>query len=120
MRKKGEAMCSKTVLDTITKKVCASAKEVLGNKLEKVVLFGSYARGDYHDGSDIDIMILADIMPEDEGTTRRKIRGLMDHIDLEYDVIASLHVTCGDNYREWLDVLPFYMNVQKEGVELYA
>jgi predicted nucleotidyltransferase len=40
-------MCDKAVLDTITKKVCVSAREVLGDKLEKVVLFGSYARGDF-------------------------------------------------------------------------
>ncbi|MDR0307349.1 MAG: nucleotidyltransferase domain-containing protein [Chitinispirillales bacterium] len=113
-------MCDKTVLETITKKICIAAKEVLGGKLEKVVLFGSYARGDYREDSDIDIMILADIALEEESKTRRKIRGLMDHIDLEYNVLVCLSVTCSSNFYNWINVLPFYMNVQKEGVELYA
>jgi len=57
-------MCSKAALDTITGRVCAAAKEVLGDKLEKVLLFGSYARGDYDEYSDIDIFVLADIRLE--------------------------------------------------------
>jgi len=34
-------MCDKAVLDEITSRDCAAAKEVLGDKLEKVILFGS-------------------------------------------------------------------------------
>jgi len=113
-------MCDKAVLDTITKKVYASAKEVLGDKLEKAVLFGSYARGDYHEWSDIDVMILADIQPEDADETRTKIYRLMDYIDLEYNIMISLHMVSSAIYRKYINVLPFYLNVQKEGVELYA
>jgi uncharacterized protein len=113
-------MCDKAVLDEVTKRVCAAAKEVLGDKLEKVVLFGSYARGDYHEWSDIDIMILADIQPEEVDETRKKIRSFMNYIELEYDVIVSLSMVCSKNYYQYINVLPFYRNVQKEGVELYA
>ena len=35
-------------------------KEILGNRLKKVILYGSYARGDYSKNSDIDLMILTD------------------------------------------------------------
>jgi hypothetical protein len=38
-------MCDKAVLDEITSRVCAAAKEVFGGKLEKAGLFGSYAGG---------------------------------------------------------------------------
>jgi uncharacterized protein len=113
-------MCDKAVLDEVTKRVCAAAKEVLGDKLEKVVLFGSYARGDYREWSDIDIMILADIQPEEVDETRKKIRSFMNYIELEYDTIVSLSMVCSKNYNRYINVLPFYRNVQKEGVELYA
>jgi predicted nucleotidyltransferase len=115
-------VCNKTVLDTITKKVCTSAKEVLGGKLEKVVLFGSYARGDYHEYSDIDIMVLADIQLEEASEMRRKIRDIMGgyNLDLEYNVIISMHVVCSANFHKYINVLPFYKNVQKDGVVLYA
>lgn len=113
-------MCSKAVLSEITKKVCQSAKGVLGDKLEKVVLFGSYARGDYDDESDIDIMVLADILPEDANKTGRAIDKLTGDLDLEYDVVIGLHVTCSANFHKYINVLPYYMNVVKEGIELYA
>ncbi|GBU21013.1 nucleotidyltransferase [Fibrobacteres bacterium R8-0-B4] len=113
-------MCDKFVLDAITSRVCAAAKGVLGGKLEKVILFGSYARGDYHEWSDIDIMVLADILPEEVDETRKKIRSFMNYIELEYDVIVSLSMVCSRNYYQYINVLPFYINVQKEGVELYV
>jgi len=113
-------MCDKTVLDEITSRVCAAAKEVLGDKLEKVILFGSYARGDYDEESDIDIMIIADIALEEANETRRKIHAQTGDLDMEYDVIVSLRMACSDIFHKCKDVTGFYINVQKDGVLLYA
>jgi len=113
-------MCSKAVLDEVTGRVCAAAREVLGDKLEKVVLFGSYARGDYDEESDVDIFILADIELEDADEKRRKIRDCMGYIDLEYDVVICLCMGCSAIFHKFVGVTPFYKNVVKDGVELYA
>jgi predicted nucleotidyltransferase len=113
-------MCDKDTLNQITEKVCAAAKEVLGDRLEKVILFGSYARGDYDEESDIDIMIIADIALEDVDRTRDKIRGLMEHIDLEYDLLVCLHIARSTVFYKYLNASPYYTNVQKEGLNLYA
>jgi predicted nucleotidyltransferase len=113
-------MCDKNTLNLITEKVCAAAKEVLGDRLEKVILFGSYARGDYDKESDIDIMVLADIAPENTHETRRKIHARAGYLDLEYDVFVSLIMACSTIYHKYADASGFYINVQKDGVELYA
>ena len=42
----------------IVLKFSQQVKKLLGQKLDKVILYGSYARGDYNEHSDIDIMIL--------------------------------------------------------------
>ena len=34
-------------------------RRILGDKLTKIIVYGSYARGDFRENSDIDIMILA-------------------------------------------------------------
>lgn len=40
------------------KEFARQVKEILGENLVQVILYGSYARGDYQENSDIDIMIL--------------------------------------------------------------
>ncbi|GBU21967.1 hypothetical protein R80B4_01869 [Fibrobacteres bacterium R8-0-B4] len=113
-------MCDKDTLNKITDKVCAAAVEVLGGKLEKVILFGSYARGDYDNESDVDIMIIADIAPEDVDRTRDKVRTIMNRIDLECDLLVCLHIARSAVFHKYLNASPYYTNVQNEGINLYA
>jgi len=49
-----------------------------------------------------------------------KISSLTWELDLEHDVLVSLNVTDCATFYEYIDDLPFYMNVLKEGVELSA
>ena len=58
-------MCSQSKLNQILNEVAAAAKDTFGDDLQSVILYGSYARGDYDDASDIDIMIIADVNRED-------------------------------------------------------
>ncbi len=113
-------MCDKSVLDEITSRVCAAAKEVLGEKLEKVILFGSYARGDYDEESDIDIMVIADIALEEANETRDKINAKTRDLDMKYDVLVYLSMDCSYIFHRYKDASGFYINVQKDGVILYA
>jgi uncharacterized protein len=113
-------MCDKSVLDEITSRVCAAAKEVLGGKLEKVILFGSYARGDYDEESDIDIMVIADIAPEEADEVRGKIHNVTGSLLWDYGILVCLIMTCSDIFHKYKDDTGFYINVQKDGVLLYA
>jgi hypothetical protein len=65
-------------------------------------------------------MILADIQPEETNNTRRKIRSLTGDLDLEYDVVTYLCMVCSANFHKYSDAVPLYMNIQKDGAELYA
>ena len=47
----------KTLLEQYTKIL----QKIYGKHLKSVILYGSYARGDYREDSDIDIMILLDL-----------------------------------------------------------
>ena len=40
-------------------------KRVMGDELRKVIVYGSYARGDYNENSDIDVMVLTSLAEED-------------------------------------------------------
>jgi len=114
-------MCNQITLDQITSKVTQTAKNSLGNKLEKVILYGSYARGDYDDESDIDIMVLADIPAEDKWKVYMShFNELASRLGLEKDVLISIHVQDIFTFNKYADYLPFYIRVAKEGVVLGA
>jgi predicted nucleotidyltransferase len=113
-------MCAHDTLNEITSKICQAAKDSLGDKLDKVILYGSYARGDYDNESDIDIMILADIVAEDRWKTREIFRDLTSELGLENDVFISLSIMDCDTFYHWYDVELYYQNVLKDGVELSA
>ena len=105
-------------INAVGREVLQAAKDTLGDRLEKVILFGSYARGDFDADSDIDFCILANV-PRNEATKwRRDINSRIPGIDLEYDMLVSLHVINSTMFYNHIDVLPFYKNVLREGVEL--
>lgn len=91
---------------------------ILKNKIKKVILYGSYARGDYRENSDLDIMILTNLTEKEIVNIRTEIWDIAYDIGLENDIVISTLIKNINDYNYWLDTLPFYMNVQKEGVVL--
>ena len=112
-------MCSRNQLDEIISKVVAFSREHFGDKFCHVILYGSYARGDYDDESDIDIMILVDMMPEELVKHRRIFNDFTTDIDLNYNVVLSSKLQSKQFFNEWKNTLTFYQNVIKDGV-IYA
>ena len=113
-------MCTQAQLDKITNEVTQGAKKILGDKLRKVILYGSYARGDYDNESDIDIMVLADIKDEEAFPFREEMVNTTGKLCLENDIIISIFAKNYNHFYEWVEVLPFYKNVVNDGVELYV
>jgi len=105
-------------INEVSQKVLQATKDILGDKLEKVILFGSYARGDFDNESDVDFFILANVPQEEATKWRRDIRKRLPGIDLDYDFFVSLHVTESHMFYNHIDILPYYRNILNEGVVL--
>lgn len=93
-------------------------KKILGDRVKKVILYGSYARGDFNKDSDVDIMILTDLNEKEIEEYRDKISDIAFDIELENEIYISPIVKNVDKYNARINVIPFYMNIKKEGVEL--
>ena len=113
-------MCNQIILNELTGKIVQAAQNSLGEKLDKVILYGSYARGDHDDDSDIDIMVLADIPAEEINTLGMELNSFANRLGLEYDIFVSLFIKDCETFYKFLPVEPFYKNVMKDGVLLSA
>lgn len=109
-----------TSINEIIKEFITKVNELLGERVKRIVLYGSYARGDYRENSDIDIMILTNLTDKEITEYGEKIIDIAYDIEWNnnFDVMISPLVKNIDKFNYWLEALPFYMNVQKEGVVL--
>jgi len=97
-----------------------SAQRIFGDKLRKVILYGSYARGDYNEYSDLDIMVLADVEGDEGRGLKSEIHDVASDVGLDNDIIVSVMLNNETLFMSRLDISPFYQNVINEGVELYV
>lgn len=95
-------------------------KKVYGDHLKSVILYGSYARGDFRTDSDIDIMILVDLTDMEIKDFRHELSGVTYDFNEKYDLDIKPIAKSDEHLKKWLGAYPFYTNVQKEGVELYG
>ncbi len=103
-------------LQTLSTEVKRVLTDLYGDRLDRVVLFGSYARGDFHAESDVDYMV---VLKDNE----------FRHL-AESDRYWDLTWTTWLHYGIWLSIRPvyiekyncsdlfFYCNVRREGVVL--
>lgn len=113
-------MCNKTLLDKITKNVASRTLELLGSRLHKVILFGSYARGNYDTESDIDIMVLADVGRHEMYQLRKALSEISSDICIDTGKVVCILLNDKTLFEERLPILPFYRNVINEGVQVYG
>lgn len=87
--------------------------ELYGPRLKAVYLYGSYARGDYDDSSDLDVMIVLDTYTSywDELVYSAE---LASQLSLENDVTISRMIMTAEQWKT--GDLPVLRNIRAEGV----
>lgn len=94
-------------------------KNKFGSKIERVILFGSKARGDWHKDSDIDLLILT---RDQSKSLENKISDLVYDIELKNNFPALLSIIVWSRKRFKSFSKPetsFIHNLNKEGLELW-
>lgn len=108
-------MCTKVQLDNISKQIVKSYHSVYGNDIVAIYLYGSYAREDYDNESDIDITAIVKGNRPDLQKQLKQVWDMSADIGLENDVVVSPTVIPYDEYEEYKQTLPYYINIWKEG-----
>jgi len=108
------------IINIVTAEVVEQVIDIVKDKIYKIYLYGSYARGDFTNESDIDIMIILDCSKEEVKAYRKQISILASRIGLKNDIEVSLLLRDKASFENNQRILPFYQNIILEGVTLYG
>ena len=100
-------------LNTLLQEARKLLGKVYENRLSKVILFGSQARGDSSPVSDIDLMIVLE-GPVHVGEEIARAGELTANLSLKYDTAISCVFVSTDRYQK--EQSPLLLNVRREGV----
>ena len=84
-----------------------------GERLNKIILYGSQARHDAEEGSDIDVLVVlnGNVNSGDEIVRTSK---LISQLSLKYNTLISCTFVSSDRYLK--EQSPLLLNVRREGV----
>jgi len=97
----------------ILKKLKKGLMQIYGDQVDRILLYGSRARGDERPDSDIDILIVF----KDDFNYSEMLRSSSDFaasLSLENDVVISRAFVSKEQFEN--RQTPFLMNVRREGV----
>jgi predicted nucleotidyltransferase len=94
--------------------------ERYGDDLLRVVLFGSKARANFDDESDLDVLVVVRVPDDDYWQRWREITDLTTRLLLETGVNISALVCDEVRYQWWAaHRAPIYNSIQRDGVKIF-
>ena len=113
-------MCSQRELNILLKKLAEIYQSVYGSDIVKILMYGSYARGTFAADSDLDVVA---IVKGSRDELQRKLKTVWDYsceLELEYGTILSPTVIPYEEFETYKQDIPYYRNIEQEGVAIVA
>ncbi|AEK73472.1 MULTISPECIES: nucleotidyltransferase domain-containing protein [Thermococcus] len=86
-------------------------RENFEGRIEGVYLFGSYARGDYTEESDVDLLVVGDVSLDE------LIDGIFEVL-MKHGVVLNVIVEKREEFERWRET-SFHRTVLNEGIRVY-
>lgn len=99
-------------IETIVAEARMRLHDLYADSLLDIILFGSYARGDYSQGSDLDLLLL--FKTSDDYSDRERYLRLAADLSLKYDTLVSLVPMDYATFQS--RTTPLILNIRHEGV----
>lgn len=103
--------------DDVKKELVQGLTNIFPKNISMIILYGSVARNEATDESDIDIAII--VKEQIDGDTRKRFVRWAADMDLRCDRVFSIVDIQESRMKKWESVLPFYQNVRKDGIVLW-
>jgi predicted nucleotidyltransferase len=97
------------------KELVDELKKLYGDNLSRVILYGSKARGDATEDSDIDILVVLKNI-QNFSLERKKVKEISWRLSYKYDLLLTVIIRSEQEYMR--KDTPLLMNIEKEGIVL--
>lgn len=94
-------------------------RALYGSHTKRIILYGSYAKGNYREDSDVDIMILLDMSDVEIKKYSQKLSYMTFDFNFDNDIDIKPIAKSEQHFEKWTTTYPFYRNIEKEGIVLY-
>ena len=113
-------MCTKEQALQILSEAYERCQVLYEGRVCDAYLYGSYARGDFHAESDVDIFLSVDM--DDRGLcgAQSALSHINSDLSLTYDITVSINAEPAARFRQYSDALAYYRNVKREGIHYHA
>ncbi len=103
-------------IEPIVREFKTALQAMYGDRLREVILYGSYARGDYDEESDIDLMVV--LSDEKVNTIGEvwKMGDLTTGLLFDYGKVISVLPVAASRFTT--SYMPVYQNARREGIML--
>lgn len=105
------------LLDDMREELVRGLISIFQNNISMIILYGSMARNEATDESDIDVAII--VKNQMDNDTKRQFVSWVADMDIRYERVFSIVDIQESNMMKWEKVLPFYQNIRKEGIILW-
>jgi len=97
----------------ILKEFRAEIEKLYGKRLKNLLIYGSQARGDNTEESDVDVLVVlkGEVIP---GKEIDKMIDIITEMNLKYNILLSVYPISDKDYSTVNS--PLLMNIRKEGV----
>ena len=101
------------LLQNILDEVKDALQKLYKDNLVEIILYGSYARNDFNENSDVDLLVVLNKL-DSAGKEIDNIVDAIYDINLKYNTLISVVPISNDDYRSINS--PLLLNIRKEGV----
>jgi uncharacterized protein len=90
--------------------------ELYGKRFAKLILFGSYARGDFQEESDVDFLLVLNDEKVQNGKEILNIGKLVGRLLLQYNKLLTTMPVSINRFQNANTI--FFNNIRREGIEI--
>lgn len=111
---------NKNIISNVMNESTEMLRKLMGNDLKKVILYGSCARGDFGDDSDIDIALLTNCNRIEAKKYDRQLSEIAADMAMKYFAVVNFACLPFNEFTEKKNWYAYFRNIENDGEVIYG